>query len=164
MNTFNGYAFITKIGTSCTLSVGAYAKVFLDTLGVRHIAKLDEHIGVNGETCALVHSNEYLEINASLRLASDVSEEEVEEDFTFLPKGSTVVLSGFKPLMFQVAPAPEDKTDVLNDPTGWILVGDTTLTRNASTDPGTADVTLRHYLSQQANLVKLVPVTTPPAP
>jgi len=151
---FNGFAFIQGVGTACTVTVSGYAAVFMDSAPISHRAKLDEHVGTDGNFCALVHSQQYLELSLSFRPAS--SSVVPDDGAVILSKGSKVTLSGFKPVKLTYG-TPPAATDILN--TDWLLVGDTTITLNAA-DPAVVDLTIRNYLDKQAALL----VTVPPTP
>jgi hypothetical protein len=148
MTTFNGFADIRGVGTACTVAVGGYASVFMDSAPVAHRATVTEHVGADGSTCSIVHSNEYIELTIAFRPVSSVSKTAADGYAMFLPKGSTVALTGFKPVKIGTE-------DILNS-SDWILVGDSTVTLNAN-DAGVVDLTIRNYLDHADSLKTQVP-------
>lgn len=155
MNVMNGHALVYGVSpiTGATVQIGGYAKVFLDSLPIAHRAKMDEHVGTNGLTQAIVHTNQYFEISASFRPASTTSQADADTTAFFSLKGATMTLNGLKPVR-------HNSSDILNG--DWIIVSDSTITLSAS-DPMTVDLTLRRYLdsTQMTTLKTQVPASVP---
>lgn len=150
MSVFNGHAHIYGVSSSgITVTVGGFAKAWIDSLPIAHRAKLDEHVGCNGLTGAFVWTNQYFEISISFRPSSTSTQASADLDALFVLKGATVTLSGFKPVK-------HSGTDILNG--DWINVGDATLTLNKD-EPATIDLTIRRYLdtAQQTTLKTAIP-------
>jgi hypothetical protein len=142
--TFKGYAFIQGVTeTGCVVDIGAYVHCFIDSAPVSRRCTTAQHIGADGDICAMVYSNEYLEMAVSVRPASNTTIADLKTRLIFLTPGSNVAMNGFQQISYGIY------NDVLNQI--WIVGGDQTITLNADS-PATVDMTLNHFLAKHAEM------------
>lgn len=157
----NGHAQVFGITASGnTFVLGGYVNVFADSLPVALRTKMDEHIGTSGKTAAIQWTNPYLEISVTFRPANTGSKSGAADKIVFLPPGCKVVMSGLRKITIATDfdgthPGSGYLEDILNDATGWINMGDATITLTKDSN-AEVQLTLRHYFGQQALLLTKV--------
>jgi hypothetical protein len=140
MSSYNSHAFVsglTTVGT--TVAIGGYAVCFADSVPLQHVSRLTEHIGANGKTGALQWDDDHT-MSITFRPAKKGVPLDPATYPMIIPTGAVVALTGFHPVMESNGGIPTpDLSDRLNSP-DWLVVGDTTVTLNAS---GVAEVQLQ---------------------
>jgi len=169
---FNGNAFIHMVGPGITASVGTevpskiegYGACFLDSVPLVYTADRSEQIGVNGQTGAIIWTNERIEISMTFRPSASTSQTAADGKSVLIRHGSKVELKDFTPVRMDTSEVVgvQAITDILNTVAAtadsfWLTVGDTALTLSNSA-PAEVQLVLRKYLKNQASLCTRVPV------
>jgi hypothetical protein len=132
MASYNGHALVTGLApTGKVVTIDAYASVFADSVPVQHVSRLTEHIGADGTTAALQWDDSHYELSITIRPASSTAIPNLQTQAVVIPKGSVVELTGFHPVKESDGALTPVLTEFLNAD-DWIVVGDTSVTLNAS--------------------------------
>ena len=155
MSVMRGYATIKGISDGgCTVEMGGYLSVFIDTLPIQVTSDLVEQMGAHGEgVCAQEWSNHRIILDATFRPAA-ASRAGLAQPTTVMLPGDHLTLSGFEQVKVfgeqLIGYADPRADDILNG--DWILVGpDAGLTLNTGS-PGEAHLTLGFYFGRHAAL------------
>lgn len=155
--TMNGFATIKGIGASgCTVEIGGYASVFLESLPVQLTADMTEMAGADGQgTCAIQWTNKRVILEVTFRPGSTETQTLAQAEAFLIDQGATVTLSGFK-IVKILGSGVARESNLLNG--DWLHIGpSTTLTLNAST-PGEVQLTLAYYFERHSVLLNQVAV------